>query len=304
MPPTLAALLPIFALIALGWGCRRWHFPGDAFWQPLDRLVYYLLFPALLIRNFASADLGRYAVAGIGGATLGTMLTMALALLVLRRHLTADGPAFSSVLQGAVRFNTYAGLAIAQGAFGTAGLTAFSLVIAFVIPTANLISVAGLVRFAGQGRPGWGPLLLEVARNPLILSVLAGVALGATGLGLPAFARPLFDILAQATLPLALLAVGAGLDLATLPRTGGTVLLGTACRLLAMPALALGWAAALGLEGLERTMLLLYAALPVSPAAYVLARQLGGDHALMAAIITATTLVSALTLPLWLGLAG
>ena len=304
MPPVLAALFPIFTLIGVGWAFRRWRFPGDEVWAPLNRLIYYVLFPALLLRNFATADLGAYAVAGIGAATVGSMLAMAGLMLLARPLLTRDGPAFTSLLQTSVRFNIYAGLAIAQGVYGPDGLTAFSLVVAFVIPTANLISVTGLAVFAGSGRLRLSVIAVELARNPLILGVLGGVLLSVSGIGIPGPLDPVLEIVGRAALPMALLAVGAGLDFRATRSAGGLVVAGTAIRLLGMPALVLAAAWLAGLDGMAATALLLYACLPDSPAAYVLARQMGGDAALMAALITATTLAAAVTIPLWLAVGG
>jgi predicted permease len=76
----------------------------------------------------------------------------------------------------------------------------------------------------------------------------------------------------------------------------------TVIKLVLMPALVLGLALLLGLPPISRDVALLFAALPTATSAYILARQLGGDAELMAALITAQTLLAMLTLPLWLGL--
>ena len=83
----------------------------------------------------------------------------------------------------------------------------------------------------------------------MILSVLLGVGLNYTGIGLPWVLTPIMEILGDAALPLALLAVGAGLSLTTAKTTGGTVILVTVGHMLVMPLLMVGVAALLGIEG-------------------------------------------------------
>ena len=296
-----ATLLPIFLLIGLGWLARRWRFPGEAFWPTLDRLVYFGLFPVLMVRTFATADLAGLEVAAMAGVVWLALAAIVGGLVVARPFLRLPGPTFASLLQTAVRFNAYTGLAVSQAAYGNAGLALFSLTIALVTPLANVISVTGFLRGA-EHRDGRRPRLwLELARNPLILSIGLGLLLNVSGLGLPWPVKSLFDLLAPATLPLALLSAGAGIELAAARAAGWAVIAGVGLRLVGMPLLVLAAAWCFGLEGPARQILLLYACLPTSPAGYTLARQLGGDAPAMAGMIALSTLAAMLTMPLWLG---
>ena len=133
--------------------------------------------------------------------------------------------------------------------------------------------------------------------NPLILACLAGIGLNLSGIGLPWGSAAILEILARAALPLGLLAVGAGLRVEGLTRPGLLVAT-SSLKLLVLPALAgtLCWLVNPG--RLETAVLVTFTALPGASTAYILARQLGGDAALMAAIITVETALALLTLPL------
>lgn len=299
MPASVLTLVPIFLVIALGWGLRWRRFPGGQFWPILDRLVYYVVFPALLIRTLARADLAELDVLPMAGAIGGLFVLQIGICLLLARLLKLPGPALSSLLQGAIRMNTYAGFAVSGGLYGAVGVTLFSVVTAIAVPTANVISVAALAVFARGPRPSAFSILRDIVTNPLIVSVLLGVALNLAGIGLPWPAAPVLDILGDAALPLALLAVGAGIDLSTSRAIGAPALASTALKLALAPALMLLLAHVIGIEGVTRANLIVYACLPSSPAAYILARQLGGDAELMAAIIALTTLAAILSMPLW-----
>ena len=133
--------------------------------------------------------------------------------------------------------------------------------------------------------------------NPLILACLSGIGLNLSGIGLPWGSAAVLDILARAALPLGLLAVGAGLQIEGLNRPG-LLAATSSLKLLALPALAgtLCWLFNPG--RLETAVLVTFTALPGASTAYILARQLGGDAALMAAIVTVETALALLTLPL------
>lgn len=300
------ATLPIFLLIFLGTALTRGKILSAAFWAEAERLIYYILFPCLLLSSVARAELTGLEIGPMAAVVVGSMLLATAAMLALRRHLAPDGPAFTSLYQGVIRMNTYLGFAVAFAIGGQAAVEATAVAVAIFVPTANLLCVTILVSYGAQSRMGGGSALartlLAIAKNPLILSILGGIALNLTGIGLPPVAEPMLEILGRAALGLGLLAVGAGLELKALRAAGPTVLLAVALKLVAMPGLALGLALLLGLSGPAALAVILLNALPTAGAAYILARQLGGDAPLMAAIITVQTGLAMVSLPLVLAL--
>lgn len=297
-----AAIIPNFALILLGWGIRARRLLEPAFWAQAERLTYYLLLPALLVTNLAEAPLAGLPVVAIATAQgLGIAVILMVLALPLRHfwpRLRLDGPGFTSLFQGAIRPNTYVAFAVAAALWGSAGVTVAAVSAALVVPLVNLLCVSALVHWGqGDGKRGLGPTLAAIARNPLILACLLGAGLNLSGIGLPPIIGPLLKILAQASLALGLLCVGAGLDLGAVRGAGRVVAASLGLKLLALPLAVggLGWL--FGLRGVPLAASIIYAAVPVATNAYVLARQLGGDFKLAAAIITASTLAAAFTLP-------
>ncbi len=294
----LLAILPVFLVIAVGVLAKRFGFPGAGFWAPAERLTYYLLFPALIVATLARAELGGLALGPMAAALIAGPLAVAPVLLALRRVSGLSGPAFTSVFQGAIRFNTYIGLAVAFGLRGAEGLAAAAVAIAVLAIFGNLLSVAVLAAYGGAKRPGPLVIVKQVIGNPLILAALLGMGLNASGLGLPPVMEPTFEILARAALALGLLAVGAGLDFAAVRRQLGAIAFTSAVKLLVVPTLTAAACWALGVSGLAAFTAVLFNALPAAPSAYILARQLGGDAGLMAGILTAQIALAVLTLPL------
>lgn len=299
----LAALAPVFAIILLGYALKRFGFPGDEFWPAAERATYYLFFPALLFGNLARGDFGNLAAAPMALALAAAVILVAGTLLVLRKRLPFDGPGFTSVFQGSIRPNTYVGLAGAAALYGPRGLTLAAMAIVTLIPLVNLLCVPTVSRYGSLGRKGLGASILEVARNPLILSCAAGFVGGALALPFPRFLFDVVDILARTALPLALLAVGAGLRFGGMASRARGIAISSAAKLAILPLLTLAGLRLLGVSGEPAVIAMLFTALPTSASSYILARQLGGDHVLMAAIITFHTIVSVATLPLLLSLA-
>ena len=268
-----ALVLPEFALILLGVLLRRWAWRSPDFWAELERLVYYVLFPVLLLRTTLDADL---AAAGAGAVLLTAVgATLAGALLgALVRWLPGIDPVTAaSGWQTAFRFNSFIALALAdQG--GLTALALMGVLLGINVPLVNVLAVTALARSTAGGEAGNSGVgvLTAIARNPLILATVAGLTGNLAGLTLPSPVDATLSRIAAAAVPLGLLAVGAALRVGGLPR-GQRVMaayLG-AVKLLAVPAVALGLAALLGVEGEQRFVVLAFAAVPTAPAAYVLA---------------------------------
>lgn len=292
---TTLALLPDFLLILLGLGLRRWLHLGDHFWTGLEKLVYFVLFPALLFNSIARANLALTEAAPLLLAGVLTMMT-GMALGALARWLFRITPiSFASQFQCAFRFNTYIGLAVAAKLHGTAGIATMGLLAGAMVPPANIAAVGMLARH------GETSLWRELARNPLVLATIAGLLWNLTGIALPVPAGQFFGRLADAAIALGLLAVGSALKVDGRPGGGyaaGSWFLGV--KLLALPVAALGLGRLFGLTGIPADVLLAYAALPTASSAYILAQRMGGDGRSVAWQISVSTLLAMLTLPLWL----
>lgn len=302
MPEILPAVAPVFLLILLGHGLRRFGLLGEAFWDGAERLTYFVLLPALLLSTLAEASLGGLTVLPMAAAIVVTILAGAMLLILLRRVFALEGAAFTSLFQGSLRQNTYIGLALAAALFGPMGLGAAALAVALTVPLVNLLSVAALARHGSQADPSLPGTLKKILRNPLILACLLGIAVNQAGLGLPPVIDPLIAILGRGALPLGLLAVGAGLRLATGAGDGRAdgrdLALACGLKLALMPVLAALACWGFGASGVAASVAVLFNALPAATSSYILARQLGGDAPLMARIITLQTALSIGSLPL------
>lgn len=305
MLSVIFAIIPIFLLIALGGGLKRFNFPGDAFWPLADKMTYFIFFPALLVDNLSNARLGNLDPTGMLGALLAVILLQAALVYLVRPLAKLDGPGFTSLFQGSVRFNTFVGLGAVAALDGGAGITLFAIVISLAIPVLNVLCVLTLARYGAHGQStSFKGQALFLIKNPLIIACLIGIAMNLTGLSLPRGIEPLFKMLGSMAAPMGLLTVGAGLQWEAARSGGRAVLLACALKLAIYPLMLFGAAKLWGLGPLETQVMVLWGAMPTASASYILARQMGGDAPLAAAIVTVSTVLAFVTVPIFMLMAG
>lgn len=294
--PDVLLLLPDFLLILAGFVLCRYSALNRPVWDAAEKLVYYLLFPVLLFNSILRTPLRLGETLSLGGAGVAVVLAGVALAYALKYWPGVDARAHASGAQVAFRFNSYVALALAERLLGAPGVAWVALLIALCVPICNVAAVWPLARHGGHG------LARELARNPLILSTVAGLVANLMGLRLPDAAALTLQRIGVAALPLGLMAVGAGLRFGALKDAPWLAAALLAIRHAALPLLALWLSAWLALPASQAALLLCFAALPTASSAYVLAARMGGHGAFVAGLVTLSTLLGMLTLPLWLSL--
>jgi malonate transporter and related proteins len=308
MTTIFLALLPVFIVILIGFGLRRSGVIGEAQWAGLDQLCYFVLFPAIIFKEIASADFSGVPVLQMAGAMVLAVCVMIGLLVALNRPLMAglgmNGPQFTSLVQGSARWHTFIAFAIIPLQFGPAALSLGAVSAAAMTPLLNILCVIVMARFAAEAKLSARKLLLSIIRNPFVFSSLGGVAWQVSGLELPGMALQVLDMIGRGALGLALLTVGAGLRLGDAISSWPPVATAVVLKLLAMPLIMAGMLMLMGVEGQAFAVAMLCAAVPTGSGAYVLARQMGGDAPMVANMLTLQVIAAAVTIPLVLYLSG
>ena len=287
-------LLPDFALIVCGYLICRYTALDRPLWDGVERLVYYLLFPALLFGTIVRYPLELAPALPFVGSALAVVAAGVALAYALRLFPAVDAHLHASGAQTAFRFNSYVALALAERLGGGAGLAGMALLISVTVPFCNVAAVWPLARHGGHG------YARELLRNPLILATAAGLLFNLAGLQLPSLMSTTLTRMGAAALPLGLMAVGAGLQLGALregPRLAAALM---TIRHVLLPALAIFLVVALGLPPLQQVLVVAFAAMPTASSAYVLAVRMGGHGGFVAGLVTVSTLLAMPTLPLWL----
>lgn len=298
----LTAIWTIFALICCGFVLARKGFPSDAFWPSAERLNYYILFPALLVSNLANAPIRDPQILRLGASAVTTIMIGAAVLYILRALQPTPTARFGPALQGVLRFNTYLALSVLAMVAGVQSLERAAVYLAISVPLVNILAIIAL----SDGSVWRSPTMLvkKVGMNPLVLACIFGAFLAITNIGLPYGSEQVLKLLAQGSLPLGLLCVGAALRPSALGQDILPLIGNALARLSLMPCLAIGVAYIFDLSSAETLVLLVFSAVPTAPSSYVLTRQMGGDGTFMAGIVTLQTVGALITIPVVLHLCG
>lgn len=298
MPLALTAILPVVVLLVIGWILRHRAPLDPSFWRGLEWMSYRVFTPALFVTSIGRADLGAVPIGPLAVAlTIPVLLVLGI-LFGAAGLLRITGARLTSLVQGSVRVNTYLGLMFATALHGEEGIATYAIASAVMVPLVNVVCVSALARW-GDGveetRPRFGR---ELVTNPLIQGCVIGIVVNVSGLRLDGPVATVLDLLAAPALVTGTLIAGAALTLAFRRRDLLDIGVAVLLKLLVLPALAVLVAAALGIEGVVLSAVVIIAAVPTAPSAYVLARRMGGDHRLMASITGVQTVAALVTVPL------
>jgi predicted permease len=298
----LTLLLPDFILIACGFLICRYTALDRSLWEQVEKLVYFFLFPVLLFHSIVKSPLDLQAASGlVSGGLMLAASGIALSYLLphwplLGAHI--DRREHAAAAQIGFRFNSFIGLALAERLAGAQGLLLIAVLIGICVPIFNTAAVWPMAR---QTQRHFGR---ELLRNPLILATLGGLLANLLGVRMPAAIDPLLGRIGAASLALGLMAAGAGMQWGALSRARWLGLYLIGIKHLALPLIAFALVKLLALETTQALVLMAFSALPTAPSAYVLAARMGYDGPLVAGLVTLSTLMGLVSLPLAMTLAG
>jgi len=285
------ALLPICILISIGYAFKFLKFPSVDFWPMADKFTYYVLMPSLLIYKLSHAKIDLSHTMNLVATAMLSIVIVLGVLVLLNVLFRFEGKAFTSIVQGGIRFNSYVLLAFVDTAYGDKGLVLAAIVMAFVIPFINILCISTFAIYTRKGDFSLLGFLKTILKNPLIGACVIGGLINASGFALPLVLTKSFALLSSAALPIGLLSVGVGLELKYLKSAKKELFVSTFIKLLFFPMVTYGVGLLLGLSGMSLSIAVIFGAMPTAVSAYILARELGGDVPLVASIITLQTLL-------------
>ncbi len=295
---TLNVTFPVFAMVLLGVALKRLEWIDNAFINTSSALVFRGAMPTLLFLSLIDADMSQALIPSLMAYL--ALATVASFLLIwwwaTRRVPFEDRGVY---VQASFRGNGgIIGLALAGSMYGPFGLSAGSVLVATIIPIYNVLSVVVLAWYQPQANTRWRSITLKILKNPLILSVVAGLSFAASGLALPTWLHTSGEYFANMTLPLALISIGGTMSMTAIREASGVALGASLMKMVWMPTatVLIAWLA--GFEGRELVLLFLFMGSPSAAASFVMARAMGGNARLAANTVAITTLASSVTITL------
>jgi malate permease and related proteins len=299
-------IIPIFAVILMGWIAKQKGFFPLHFLGPANRLVYYIAIPAMIFRAVSRASFHqnfsvKILFLGMASMTLIFFLSWSWGtLLKLKKG------SLGTFIQSASHCNIgYIAFAVAYYYLGNEGLAKTGLFAGFIMILQNFYSVTALTLCSDNGensrRKGF-QVIGQVLMNPTILSAGAGIVFSVLEISLPVVASRALDILGGLGLPLALLIIGASLSFELMQTKLSAVFSATLIKLLVLPGCACALYSLAGISGPEALPMLIMLSSPTATVAFVMAGEMGGDTDLAATAISICTICSPFTFLIWLNI--
>jgi len=303
-------ILPVFAVILTGWAVGYTGYLSRALSDALIHFAYNIAMPALLIVTIAQEPghalvNWRFLVAFGGGSVLCFILVFGIMSVYGSPSLasrTMHGMAASMTNTGFVALPVLQAIYGQHAVLPAAIATVFVAVVMF--PAAVVLLELGQWDAHGAGT---APMVTvkHVVLNPMVISTLIGMLLSVLDLRMPRPVTAYLGILADALTPCALFAIGLGLSIEGVRANIGRASLLSAVKLVIMPLIVYGLSVYLGLDPLYTIAAVICAAVPTAKTAYILAGEYRCEEMLVASTVSMTTLVSVISLVVWLyGLSG
>lgn len=294
---TAFILIPDFILIIFAWALNRYTNLNKELWISIEKLVYWILFPCLLLSSASRAVIDW-------GDNIPMLLLIAAVMIIIasiayasKWILRPDPINHFSGTQTAFRFNTYIALAVAGRLGGEAGLALMAISVACIVPLSNMLSIITLA--SNKKNNIW----LEILRNPFLISTVIGLTLNFSGVQLPEMIHNNLVRMGNASIPLGLMAIGAGLQWVSTKKDLTLVGMWVTLKLMVLPLFVLIGAHIINLPEPQRINAIILASMPTATSAFVMATRMGGNGAIVSVTISVMTILAGLTVPFWLAMA-
>ncbi len=307
----LNAVAPIILTVAIGYLLKKIGMMNEDFAKKANKVVFRVFLPTMLFMNI-------YSIENIKAVDMGYVIYSLIALLIIFAValpsvtlLTNKKECRGALLQSVFRSNyAFIGIPLASSLFPSEGAAVATLLSAFVVPAFNILAVIALSIFNNNGeKPNFKKVLLGIAKNPLILSIAAGlVALGIRAIlvnadisfrisNIPAVWNTMKNLSSIAT-PLALLVLGAQFEFSAISSLKREIICGTVIRSLVVPILGIGIAFLAfrnSFGGAQFASLIAVFCTPVAVSSVPMAQEMGADAELAGQLVVFTTISSAFT---------
>ena len=294
------AILPIVALLALGYGLQKIWIRDDAFWKTVNTIIYYIMFPALIVKSVALADFS-----GVDASFMYVLIAVLFAVVAvvwMVKPIFKETSFWLVFLQGSIRYNNYTFIAVTLFYIGDDAFPIIALIIGVLVMLINVVSIM-MMNLYSTHQKTIPQMITRTLFNPLVFACVLGLGINTLSTYVPALIQiswlnHTLGHLGTASLVLGLMAVGSALRFDVLQKYYGVVFVCSAVKLLITPALVVGVLYALNFDKTVILVCMLYAGSPCSPYATSLIQSGNGDYQSMSMVISVQTVLSIITMPM------
>ena len=295
-----ATVVPIFILIFIGTLLRATGIIDRQFITRGSKLVFNFALPAMVFSKMSAVENVPEGLSETIILFLAVTIIFfgLLWLCALRLPVKLHG----SFVQGAFRGNiAIIGLAVTENAFGQQALQAAVVILMVMMPVYNFLAIIVLGRNSGGSdtRP-IKTVAVNLVKNPLIWAIAVGLLFGIYKIPVPSAVDRTLSYLSQLTMPLALISIGGSLTLSGLVKRKLLWISAAAVKLVVIPLAVWLGTLVLGITGNAQNALVVLSACPAAVSGFAMAEAMGADSELAGEIISATTLLSIITVSFWI----
>ena len=291
----LNTVLPLLTLMATGWFCRRIGLLKEQLVKDVNQLVFRVFLPVNLCYSVMNTPYDT-PISGLAFLLIPGLLLLQFGLLFLFvPKLEKDRRKVGVMIQAMGRANyAFFGIPLVAMLFPGQDTSLAALLVTVTVPVYNLMSVIALCVY-GQGEIKVGRIVLNILKNPLIISSLLGFALWLLRFQPPAFLKTTMNDLSKIATPLALFTLGGAIQFASAKGHRKQLLIAVPWKLIVSPLVFVTIGVALGLRDVALACTYIAFGAPTAVSSYPMAQQMGGDGELAAELVAATSAFCILT---------
>lgn len=294
------AVIPSAIYLLIGILLKTAGVVSDEDVKKFTRVVFVTLYPFIMFDNLYGKNIGEnFDLLLVVYSVLFTCLQIAVTWFAVSRLVKEDRNK-GTMIQSAFRSNIILmGLPVGINLFGKGNVTQVALVILFVVPIYNVMSVVVLERFRG-GKADLVRTAKNVLKNPIILGAIAAGVVMLIGIKLPVPIEQTVSTLSDCTAPIAMILLGAALNLKGFSSDRKKIAFCVASKIMIWPAFGIAGAVWLGMRDVALIAVLLMLATPTALASYAMAESMGGNGRLAGETVVISTIGACFTMPVWL----
>ncbi|MEG2543218.1 MAG: AEC family transporter [Longicatena sp.] len=293
---------PLFLMMILGYFLKMLHIFDDLFLRKLNTICFQVFLPMLLFINVYQSNFKEAFQPELILFAVGCVCSIFVVLMIVVPKIEKNNNRRGIIIQGTFRSNYILfGLPIASSLFGETNTGTTAILIAFVVPLYNVLSVIALEVFR-MGNMNGKRILLGIIKNPLIIAGVFAFAFIGCGIQLPMVVEKTMKDIASIATPLALIILGGSFAFSKIGHNIGTLTLVILCKLVLLPLAILSVAILLGYKGMALGALLAMACSPTAVSSFTMAQQMGGDDELAGQIVVVSSLLSVVTIFMWISI--
>lgn len=293
-------IAPVFFLMVLGYFLVNYTSLADGkLTKQANAIVFKIFLPCMLFYNVYQSDIGSEIHSRIRlciWAAGGLLILFVLLCLIVPRIVTQENQQ-GVVIQGIFRSNyVIFGVAVVQNMYGPKSTTTAAILSAILVPMYNFLAVVVLSIFGEKRENDWKKIILDIIKNPLIISSVLGIIFSLLGIRLPTAVDTTVQDLAKLSTPIAFMILGGDLDFSKVKGNLKTAFVVLTIKMVILPLIMIPMVVMMGYRDADLLSGVLAYQTPVAVSSYIMAQQAGADGQLAGQLVVFSSVLSIFTL--------